>query len=40
MTTAATDLGAAKKRIGMQPDFVSNLMDAITRRRARWSTPT
>jgi flagellin len=31
MTTAASDLGAAKKRIGLQQDFVSNLMDAIDR---------
>jgi flagellin len=31
MTTAASDLGAAKKRISLQQDFVSNLMDAIDR---------
>jgi flagellin len=31
MTTAASNLGAAKKRISMQSDFVSNLMDSITR---------
>ena len=31
MSTSASDLGAAKKRIGMQQDFVSNLMDAIDR---------
>lgn len=31
MTTAASDLGASKKRINMQTDFVSNLMDAIDR---------
>ncbi len=31
MTTAASDLGAAKKRISMQTDFVSNLMDAVDR---------
>ncbi len=31
MTTAAADLGAAQKRINMQSDFVSNLMDAIDR---------
>jgi len=31
MTTAAADLGAAKKRIGLQSDFVSNLMDTIDR---------
>lgn len=31
MTTAATDLGSAKKRIDIQKDFVSNLMSAIDR---------
>jgi flagellin len=31
MTTAASNLGAAKSRISMQTDFVSNLMDAIDR---------
>ncbi len=31
MTTAASDLGAGKKRIEMQTDFVSSLMDAIDR---------
>ncbi len=31
MTTAASDLGASKKRISMQSDFVSNLMDAVDR---------
>ncbi len=31
MTTAASDLGAAKTRIGLQKDFVSNLMDTIDR---------
>ncbi|MDP3895206.1 MAG: flagellin [Mesorhizobium sp.] len=31
MTTAASDLGAAKKRVNLQKDFVSNLMDAIDR---------
>lgn len=31
MTAAASDLGAAKKRIDIQNDFVSNLMDAIDR---------
>jgi flagellin len=31
MTTSASDLGAAKKRIGLQQDFVSNLMDAVDR---------
>ncbi|MEN0000142.1 MAG: flagellin [Pseudomonadota bacterium] len=31
MTTAAADLGASKKRINMQTDFVSNLMGAIDR---------
>lgn len=31
MATSAADLGAAKKRIGLQQDFVSNLMDAIDR---------
>ncbi|PZO81801.1 MAG: flagellin C [Mesorhizobium amorphae] len=31
VNTAAADLGAAKKRIGLQTDFVKNLMDAIDR---------
>ena len=31
MTDAATSLGASKKRIDMQSDFVGNLMDAIDR---------
>jgi flagellin len=31
MTTAASDLGAAKSRVSMQKDFVGNLMDAIDR---------
>ena len=31
VTTAASDLGAVKKRVGLQQDFVSNLMDAIDR---------
>lgn len=31
MTSAASNLGAAKGRISMQKDFVSNLMDAINR---------
>ena len=31
MTTAASDLGTAKKRISLQNDFVGNLMDAIDR---------
>lgn len=31
MTTAASDLGAAKKRISLQSDFVTNLMDAVDR---------
>jgi flagellin len=31
MTTAATTLGAAKARIGIQQDFVKSLMDAIGR---------
>ncbi|HEV7414782.1 MAG TPA: flagellin, partial [Tianweitania sediminis] len=31
MTTAAADLGAAKKRIDLQKTFVSNLMDTIDR---------
>jgi flagellin len=31
VTTAASDLGAVKTRIGMQSDFVSNLMDAVTK---------
>jgi flagellin len=30
MTTAATDLGSAQTRIGLQSDFVSSLMDTIT----------
>jgi flagellin len=30
-TTAASDLGAVKTRITMQSDFVSNLMDAVTK---------
>jgi flagellin len=30
MTTAATDLGSAQQRIGLQTDFVSSLMDTIT----------
>ena len=36
MTTAASDLGAAKNRIGLQQDFVSNLMDTIERASASW----
>ena len=31
MTTAAADLGAASKRVSIQQDFVSNLMDAVDR---------
>lgn len=31
MTTAASDLGASKKRVNMQTEFVGNLMDAIDR---------
>ena len=31
MATAAADLGASKKRVDLQKDFVSNLQDAITR---------
>jgi len=31
MTDAATTLGAAKARVGIQQDFVSSLMDAISR---------
>ncbi|MDB5508112.1 MAG: flagellin [Hyphomicrobiales bacterium] len=31
VTTAASDLGAAKNRVSMQTEFVSNLMDAITK---------
>jgi flagellin len=31
ITTAASDLGAVKTRIGTQSDFVSNLMDAVTK---------
>jgi flagellin len=31
MATSASDLGAAKKRVGLQQDFVSSLMDAIER---------
>ncbi|WP_068316736.1 flagellin [Polycladidibacter hongkongensis] len=31
MTTAATNLGSAKKRITMQKEFVTNLSDSITR---------
>ncbi|WP_306118273.1 MULTISPECIES: flagellin [unclassified Roseitalea] len=31
MTTAAADLGAAKKRIDIQTEFVGNLMDAVDR---------
>jgi flagellin len=31
MTTSASDLGAAKKRIDMQSEFVTNLMDTIDR---------
>jgi flagellin len=30
-TTAASDLGAIKNRISMQQDFVSNLMDSVTK---------
>jgi flagellin len=31
MTTSASDLGAAKKRVSLQQSFVSNLMDSIDR---------
>lgn len=31
VTTAASDIGAAKKRVSMQQDFVSSLIDAIDR---------
>jgi flagellin len=31
MTTSASDLGAAKKRVGLQQDFVAGLMNAIER---------
>ena len=31
VTSAASDLGAAQNRIGMQKDFVSKLMDAVTK---------
>ena len=31
MTTAASDLGAAKKRVDLQMEFTSNLMDTIDR---------
>ena len=31
ITDAASELGAVKKRVGMQTEFVSNLMDAIDR---------
>ena len=31
MTTAATDLGSSKKRIDLQTEFVSSLMDSIDR---------
>jgi flagellin len=31
MTTSASDLGAAKKRISLQQDFVNGLMDAVER---------
>src|SRR5690606_3865188 len=31
MSTAAADLGAAKNRLDLQKDFVSNLMDSIER---------
>lgn len=31
LTTSASDLGASKKRVSLQADFVSNLMDAIDR---------
>ena len=31
MTTAASDLGSAQKRVDLQSDFVGNLMDAIDR---------
>ena len=40
MTTAATSLGAAKTRIGIQQDFVKSLMDAIDRGIGSWSMPT
>jgi len=31
VTTAASDLGAVKTRIGTQTDFLGNLMDAVTK---------
>ena len=31
LTTSASDLGAAKKRVSLQQDFVTDLMDAIDR---------
>jgi flagellin len=31
ITTAASNLGAVKQRVGLQEDFVSSLMDAIDR---------
>ncbi|MDB5595786.1 MAG: flagellin, partial [Hyphomicrobiales bacterium] len=31
ITSAASNLGAVKTRIGLQTDFVSNLMDAVTK---------
>ena len=31
MTDAASNLGAVNKRVSMQDDFVSNLMDSITK---------
>ena len=31
VTTSASDLGAVKNRISMQQDFVSNLMDSVTK---------
>ncbi|MDB5641936.1 MAG: Flagellin-like protein [Hyphomicrobiales bacterium] len=31
VTTAASDLGAIKNRISMQQDFISNLMDSVTK---------
>jgi flagellin len=31
VTTAASDLGAVKNRISMQQDFISNLMDSVTK---------
>src|SRR5262245_18051670 len=31
MTTSASNLGAAKKRVSLQQDFVSSLLDAIDR---------